>query len=160
MKTPVWEILKNLRGSDDTPRVVGGDFNEILWRDEKQGGRDRPSQQIMEFREVVDACNLMDLDFFGEFDTWFHRNHNGGPIFERLDRICFNPTLRAIFPSGTIFHLDYKFSNHRPLELLLSKRSHERRPSWKRPFHFEEVWLETNDLSSMVEEAWNVGGES
>ena len=47
------------------PWLCASDFNEIAKTYEKMGGRLRPNVQIKNFRDVLDECGLMDLDFVG-----------------------------------------------------------------------------------------------
>ncbi|KAL4378623.1 hypothetical protein GQ457_02G019560 [Hibiscus cannabinus] len=52
MKT--WQLLDRLKAQSDLPWLVGGDINEILQNNEKQGGRRRPNYLIQHFREALD----------------------------------------------------------------------------------------------------------
>ena len=45
--------------------VCIGDFNEILYTDEKQGWLDRPKRQMLGFRDALDFCSLKDLGYNG-----------------------------------------------------------------------------------------------
>ena len=38
-----------------------GDFNEILYADEKQGWLNRPERQMLGFQDAFDFCRLKDL---------------------------------------------------------------------------------------------------
>ena len=42
-----------------------GDFNEIIWMEEKQGRLDQPERQMQGFRDALDFCGLKDLSFNG-----------------------------------------------------------------------------------------------
>lgn len=42
-----------------------GDFNEILFSHEKQGGRLRVERKMTAFREALDDCDLFDLGYEG-----------------------------------------------------------------------------------------------
>ncbi|KAL5859572.1 hypothetical protein ACOSQ4_000868 [Xanthoceras sorbifolium] len=68
--------------------MIGGDFNEILRGDEKEGGVIRAGSAMDRFRKVVDSCNLLDMGFSGSKFTWCNRQFGGNVIWERLDR-CF-----------------------------------------------------------------------
>ena len=40
-----------------------GDFNEILFLDEKLGWLDRPKRKMQSFRDALDYCRMKDLGF-------------------------------------------------------------------------------------------------
>ena len=66
--------------------MVLGDFNEILPAEEKQGGLDRPEQQMQNFRDALDFCRLKDLRFHGFPFTWCNRRPGNQNVWIRLDR--------------------------------------------------------------------------
>ncbi|XP_073151978.1 uncharacterized protein [Henckelia pumila] len=84
-----WDLLRrlhNLSNLKGLPWLVGGDFNEICYDEEKSGGNLRPLAQTQAFRDVLDDCSLQDLHVRGEFYTWVNRRAAAATIFERLDR--------------------------------------------------------------------------
>jgi len=42
-----------------------GDFNEVLPRNEKIGGRPVNTRKALRFQECLDACDMMDMGFSG-----------------------------------------------------------------------------------------------
>lgn len=73
-KFRTWETLRDLAEPDDGAWLCAGDFNEILFSHEKEGGRARAQACMDVFKEALEACNLQDLGFLGDMYTW--RNHN------------------------------------------------------------------------------------
>jgi hypothetical protein len=65
--------------------VVLGDFNEILFSHEKEGGNPRRQNCMQAFQDALTDCDLEDLGFSGEPFTW-----KRGRISERLDRAVTN----------------------------------------------------------------------
>lgn len=61
------------------------DFNEILFSFEKQGGRQREENQMIEFRCALEECNLVDLGFLGQWFTWERGRLPSNNTRERLD---------------------------------------------------------------------------
>ena len=51
-----------------------GDFNEILFNCEKEGGAIKPEGNMLKFREVLEECDLHDLGFVGEEHIWWKLN--------------------------------------------------------------------------------------
>ncbi|KAL5862295.1 hypothetical protein ACOSQ3_003581 [Xanthoceras sorbifolium] len=77
-----WVLLRRLAGLDNLPWLIGGDFNEILRGDEKDGGLVRMGSAMDGFREAVDSCNLLDMGFSGNKFTWCNRQFGGNVIWE------------------------------------------------------------------------------
>lgn len=70
--------------------MISGDFNEILQGDEHSHYvATTPSLGMLDFREVVSYCSLMDLGFHGPKMTWCNKQ-NVGLICKKLDRILVN----------------------------------------------------------------------
>ncbi|KAK3221687.1 hypothetical protein Dsin_008712 [Dipteronia sinensis] len=65
-----WDLFRRLREVENLPWVYGGDFNEILWMNEKAGGSDKSISGMSGFKQVVDDCDLIDLGFSGPRLTW------------------------------------------------------------------------------------------
>ncbi|GFY95539.1 hypothetical protein Acr_10g0009240 [Actinidia rufa] len=77
-------IYKVFAESHNQPWLMLGDFNDLLTNREKQGGLPiRPSRAAL-FKQFIDRCNLMDLDFSGPRYTWTNLHQPGGIIHERL----------------------------------------------------------------------------
>ena len=77
-----WDYLCDLKQMCDLPWLIGGDFNEILFASEKEGGNIRPQRCMQAFRDAMDDCNVEDLGYRGDIFTW-----RRGRIRERLDRV-------------------------------------------------------------------------
>jgi hypothetical protein len=65
-KYKTWDKLRELNNNSDLPWVVIGDFNEILFSHEKEGGNPRPQPYMQNFREALMDCNLEDIGFMGD----------------------------------------------------------------------------------------------
>ncbi|KAK3228272.1 hypothetical protein Dsin_008134 [Dipteronia sinensis] len=127
-----WDLLRLLRNTDTLPWVCGGDFNELLSRNEKKRGSDRSFVGLSQFREAVDECDLVDLGFSGPRFTWNNRRDGKDSIQKRLDR---------------------------PILLICSTVTWYKR-NIERCFRFEQFWLKENDIGNVIETAWSVRGHS
>lgn len=65
-----WDALSSIKGDLRMPWLLMGDFNEILYNLEKEGGRPRPQRQMQAFHDVLIECNLNDMGFVGDRFTW------------------------------------------------------------------------------------------
>lgn len=52
------------------PWCIIGDFNELMFGDEKRGVRDHPRSCLSGFVETKTDCGLRDLGFIGEKYSW------------------------------------------------------------------------------------------
>lgn len=52
-----WQLIRRLRSLSSLPRCLGGDFNEILYLNEKVGGSDKIHNSIFQFRLVLMNVN-------------------------------------------------------------------------------------------------------
>ena len=81
-----WVLLRALSHCSSLSWVCMGDFNEILFADEKQGWLDRPERQMQGFRDALDYCRLKDLGFNGYPFTWCNRKPGDQNTWIHLDR--------------------------------------------------------------------------
>ena len=93
-----WAKLKYLKETSSLPWLTIGDFNEIIGTSEKEGGSDRPRQQMTNFIETINACGLRDLGYNGPKFTWNYERADGVRIRERLDRALTTPEWTSLFP--------------------------------------------------------------
>ena len=151
-KYKTWDKLRQLNGVSNLPWAVIGDFNEIMYSHEKEGGNPRPPQYMDAFRDALFDCNLEDLGYSGEIFTW-----KRGRIRERLDRAVANGQWALMHPHAVVLHLDYIRSDHRPilLDTEYYQPSVHVRSGKKR---FEAKWLHESGFIEEVQRAWNEAG--
>ena len=72
LKYKTWEVMEELRLHQPTgiPWLCAGDFNEILFHHEKEGGVPRALSCLDRFEMALESCELHDLGFCGDVFTW------------------------------------------------------------------------------------------
>jgi hypothetical protein len=135
------------------PWATIGDFNEILFNHEKEGGNPRPQVYMQAFRDVLDDCDLIDLGFIGEPFTW-----KRGRIRERLDRVIVNNAWNIMHPGAVVKHLEFARSDHRPILLDMDFQIIPSNPNSS--IKFEAKWLHEKDFIEVVEQAWHNANEA
>lgn len=75
-KYRTWELIRKLCEESDKPILLGGDYNEILAYEEKEGGAESERRDMGCFREVVDECGIRDLGYKGQWFTWGERKYS------------------------------------------------------------------------------------
>lgn len=118
-KHKTWQDLRDMNSRPAKPWLCVGDFNEILFSHEKEGGKDRSQSCMDRFREALEFCELRDLGFEGDIFTWRNHNHNANEyIRERLDRAVANDQWRMHFPGVRVINGDPRHSDHRPVIIM------------------------------------------
>ncbi|XP_028785741.1 uncharacterized protein LOC114741653 [Neltuma alba] len=97
-----WRRLRGLNPRDNVPWLCCGDFNDLLYSFEKEGGRTRPLRSFEEFQSFMSSCQLMDLDFKGMRFTWSNNRLEGANVKERLDRALCNGVWRNDCPNAQV----------------------------------------------------------
>jgi exonuclease III len=67
-KHKTWEMMEELRlqQPQGIPWLCAGDFNEVLFHHEKEGGVPRAQSCLDRFKASLERCELHDLGFIGE----------------------------------------------------------------------------------------------
>ena len=61
----MWSNLAKIVQLENLPWLLLGDFNEVLYGEDKLGGRRVNLNRALEFKDCLNACNLLDLGFSG-----------------------------------------------------------------------------------------------
>ncbi|KAH0696123.1 hypothetical protein KY289_013605 [Solanum tuberosum] len=111
-------------------KLIGGDFNVILYEEEKIGGLPIYPQENEDFAFCVNSYDILDIHFTGSPYTWWNGRIDQDWIFKRLDRFFVNANLLSTFGGAEVVHLSRDGSDHAPL--LLSYGGQERvvRNNW------------------------------
>ncbi|KAH1096603.1 hypothetical protein J1N35_013524 [Gossypium stocksii] len=62
-KQETWDLLRRLGRNNSLPWLVGGDFNDILFANEKQERLPREEARMEVFRRTLDDCHLENIGF-------------------------------------------------------------------------------------------------
>jgi hypothetical protein len=94
LKHETWTVMRDLHDQyvqDQMPWLCAGDFNEILFHHEKEGGVPHGQGCLDRFKEALEHCGLEDLGFSGDVFTWRNKQQREKDyIHERLDRAVGN----------------------------------------------------------------------
>ncbi|XP_038716004.1 uncharacterized protein LOC120009459 [Tripterygium wilfordii] len=116
---------------------------------------------MSQFATVLDQGDLQDLPVSTNRFTWVNKHLVGDFIQELLDHFCANRSWRALYPLSKCYNLEFRHSDHRPIQVVL----HDVIGKWRKVqrrrgrFHFEEIWAIEDECSKVVEDAWgSIGG--
>ncbi|GAA0167687.1 hypothetical protein LIER_40429 [Lithospermum erythrorhizon] len=84
-------ILRSVEGPGEYGRVMMGDFNDILCKEEKESVVVRTEGSMTMFRDFVKHCGMLDLGFSGYPFTWWNKRSGLDAIKVCLDRVFCDP---------------------------------------------------------------------
>ncbi|KAK9734769.1 hypothetical protein RND81_04G162300 [Saponaria officinalis] len=148
-----WQLLRDIKGYSNLPWLVIGDFNQILFEEEKRGSAPRSQRDMDDFREALDDCGLKDIGYLGDTFTWWNKREEPGDVFERLDRAVATMEWIDLFPLCALSHLQRDKSDHLPIKLSTRKPASKKKG---RRFRFEDLWVSSSECEDVVRDAWSV----
>ncbi|KAF7121272.1 hypothetical protein RHSIM_Rhsim13G0210000 [Rhododendron simsii] len=146
----LWRHIASKLGNDQEPCVIAGDFNDILFNEEKSGGRDKEGWEMQDFRNFIDDNDLIDVGYVGYPFTWNNKRGGRDNIRMRLDRAVVNPRWRVDFPNGALLHLKPGGSDHCPILLRYGLTIERKIPR----FIFDSRWSDKDECNSIVKTCW------
>ncbi|KAJ1409734.1 LINE-1 reverse transcriptase isogeny [Sesbania bispinosa] len=99
---------------------------------------------------VLDKCNLLNVDFFGNKFMWQRPSVEGNLISRRLDKALCNKNWRVHFPGATLEVLFRLHFDHSP---ILRRCGPIQRRHGARPYRFEVTWASHNEYTDIVRRA-------
>lgn len=128
-----WRLLKRLSQNSDLPWCCLGDFNEIVYAHEQEGGDICNQAQMDGFRNALNSCQLQNLGYVDNKFTWVTTRCGG--IKVRLDRVVAMQQWVDMFPNFRVSNLKPNSSDHVP---ILLEWQPQNRGKLKRSFCYEE----------------------
>ncbi|KAK1274063.1 hypothetical protein QJS04_geneDACA010725 [Acorus gramineus] len=97
----LWDDLEELAAQTiNSPWIIGGDFNEVRFSNEKIGARSIYSQRALRFNQCIESCHLNDLCSIG--GPYSLSNNQDNRIACKLDRALVNTNWISSFPDSFI----------------------------------------------------------
>ena len=142
LRESFWEELGAIKGLWDGPWCVGGDFNKVLFPNER--ARDgRLSNSMRRFSDILYDLDLRDLPLQGGPYTW--RGGLNGSSMSRLDRFLVTVDWESHCNKVIQRCLPRPVSDHFPI--LLDTDGVRTRPV---PFRFELMWLKFEGFKDIL----------
>lgn len=129
-----WNLIRRLSDESQLSWCVRGDFNDVMYVHEMQGGTPHPRALLEGLKEVVSECGLRDMGFIDNEFMWERSRGSESWVQERLYRGLANQEWRNLFPQATVKVLEVSKSDHMPLFLELNRMIYTSRV---KKLHFE-----------------------
>lgn len=142
------EELERIKGRWNLPWCIGGDFNEIIFLEERNRATRRTRGMDL-FCDFVDRNELIDVQMSGVRFTW--SNFQERPALSKLDRFLISTNWDDYFSTVSVYVLPRPGSNHSP---ILLKGGEEIRKQGLFPFRFQNIWLMQPGFEELVRGQW------
>jgi hypothetical protein len=135
--------------SESLPMLIGGDFNIIRKREEKNNDNFKARWPFV-FNAIIEHLNLREIALTGRQFTWASRRDV--PTYEKLDRVLASITWEQKFPLVTVRALSRSDSDHTPILIDSGVKAHLGNKS---KFSFELYWLRQEVFFDLIVKEWN-----
>ncbi|KAI5439210.1 hypothetical protein KIW84_024843 [Lathyrus oleraceus] len=149
------QLIKSLKVDYGEKSICIEDFNDILVKNEKQGGNCRTFGQFNWGRQIVIECGLQDLGFDGYPCTLTNGRHGSNDIQCRLDRVFVNDRCVSIFRPIKVAHLSPFGYDHATIRLVLECQNHDEETTCRYLFRFEDAWARDDGCEGIVRNNWH-----
>ncbi|KAI0526756.1 hypothetical protein KFK09_002347 [Dendrobium nobile] len=146
----LWEKLQ-IYSSKEKSMVIGGDFNCLLNKEDKRGGkRFSYSLGAREMELFLASNDLHEVGCVGPKFTWCNNKIGVDRILERLDRCYLNSTALCTPHRIMVKHLARIASDH----CLILLNLFECKSEYKKVIRFEDMWISNPSSSALVKNIW------
>ena len=148
-------MISELGGDNSLPWLIGGEFNEILFAEEKVGGVRVDFNSLNAFRSCLEVNDLDDLGAEGYKFTWSNKRSEGF-IEERLDRCVGNTVWRHFFDNISVENVIWDDSDDFPIVLRTRRDGLQSLSSLNenKPFRFEAKWIDNESFIDILLNCW------
>ncbi|KAI0519569.1 hypothetical protein KFK09_007020 [Dendrobium nobile] len=146
----LWQDLEGYL-VDDNPAIIGGDFNCILSKEDKKGGkRFHFSKEPKDMKMFLTNNDFHDVGFVGPNYTWCNNKEGNSRIWERLDRCFLNSSALQKIPMAKVCHLPRVALDHAPISLNMVEPQNLK----SKFLRFEDTWKSYPATWNIVLKAW------
>ncbi|XP_019257657.1 PREDICTED: uncharacterized protein LOC109235864 [Nicotiana attenuata] len=82
----LWSGLKSIAAGIKKPWLLSGDFNAVLYTNDRMMGNPITYTEVQDFVDCVTTLNLNELAWTGDYYTWSNKQSDAERISSRIDR--------------------------------------------------------------------------
>jgi len=137
----LWEALESIAETMDEAWCVLGDFNAVLYPEDRRGGTAVQDFEVRPFLECLTNCELREARYRRPYYSWTDQT-----VWTRIDRVFINTLWYDIFDFCQTAYLPSSLSDHIPM-LLETPTC----PVPPKLFHFCDMWVRDPDFLPMIQ---------
>ncbi|XP_074301363.1 uncharacterized protein LOC141632747 [Silene latifolia] len=123
--------------------ITSGD---IFWL-----GREVTWNEIKDFRQCVEYCEVIDIVAHGSFFTWNNKQDPSTRVFSRIDRCLINIEWLQMFPDSSAYFMNEGTFDHCPCICYRRNEATTRKTS----FNYFNMWSLDSKFKEVVATEWN-----
>ncbi|XP_074313875.1 uncharacterized protein LOC141649075 [Silene latifolia] len=150
-RVDLWKSLQRYKSMHHGPWLVGGDFNNLLFSNERLGGAEVTLADIKPFQDCLHCCDLVDIKAIGSFFTWNNKQELETLVYSRLDRCLINDEWMNMFPEAYAYFMPEGYFDHCPCVVYPFGKPITRKPRFK----YFNMWRLDPNFNQVVCEGWH-----
>ncbi|XP_074315726.1 uncharacterized protein LOC141651935 [Silene latifolia] len=146
----LWRELQHLSSQITQPWCVCGDFNSIFNFNERLG---RPVMwnELVDFRQCVESCDITDIQAQGSFFTWNNKQDHATRVYSRIDRCLVSNDWLLKYPDSYAYFMNEGLFDHTPIICYRKESCQTKKVS----FRYFNMWGMDPDFKELVQMEWN-----
>ncbi|XP_074300068.1 uncharacterized protein LOC141631273 [Silene latifolia] len=146
----LWSTLEHYHQVTPGAWLIGGDFNNVLFPNERIGAN-ITSAEMAPFQRCVQACGVEDIKAVSSFFTWTNKQEANSRVYSRIDRALINDAWLHLFPESFANFLSEGMYDHCPCLIQLESNDKARNISFK----YFNMWAKSHDFLGIITKHWN-----
>ena len=106
----LWDALLSLSQQIHGAWCILGDFNSVLYKEDKTRGYEIADAEVQELRTFLDVCELQEMAWTGTYYSWTNKT-----IWSRIDRVFINTCSPEVFNDTIAKYFSSGLSDHTPV---------------------------------------------
>ncbi|XP_074278502.1 uncharacterized protein LOC141602090 [Silene latifolia] len=146
----LWSKLSQFKEHIQGAWAICGDFNTVLSPNKRLGGSSS-EEEIIDFKNCIDDCDVMDCPATGSLFTWCNKHEPATMVYSRLDRVLVNQRWLQDYPQAYAHFYCEGIFYHCPC-VVQSKLVGGKK---KRSFKYFNMWSKSVDFQQCVKTIWD-----
>ncbi|XP_019225713.1 PREDICTED: uncharacterized protein LOC109207281 [Nicotiana attenuata] len=113
-RKPLWDKLRNIKGSINGPSILFGDFNTILFSDDRVNGVPVHPAETVDFQNCITEVGQVTRK--GWLFSWCNKRDENEMIYSHIDWVFGNADWLQTYGSIEANYLNYECSDHSPID--------------------------------------------
>ncbi|XP_074297473.1 uncharacterized protein LOC141628200 [Silene latifolia] len=129
-------------------KVIGGDFNNVLFSNERLGS-EITLAEVKPFLDCSHDCKIIDMKAVGSFFTWNNKQEVATGVYSRIDRTLINDEWLDAFPDAYAQFMTEGTFDHCPCVIHLDGTLRRKRAAFK----YYSMWALAPTFQEIIEKS-------